>query len=160
MKTLRSQLYQRGPQSSQQRNFISPDQSRPVFASHGLADDLLNQSRELCGTTPGHLVNLNDGTTPTEIHSPKRASRQRDMFPGLNASESYKRLMEQPNAGYSRADPSPVRHPSVGRTNFGGRLPSSYSFADCASTYPDYVQRADNVPSQRTPLVKCRGAND
>ena len=146
MKTVRRQLFQRGLQSSQQRSFISPDQSRPVFASHALDEDLLNQSRELCGMTPGHLANSNDGMTPTALQSPKRAPLSRDTLPGLNASESFKRLVEQPNAGWSRADPSPARHPSVGRTNFSGRFPSSYSFADCAATNPDYVQGADRMP--------------
>ena len=69
------------------------------------------------------------------------------MFPGLNASESYKRLMEQPLVGDFVVDPSPVRHPSVGRTNFSGRFPSNYAFADCVNPNLDEVRRGDYMPS-------------
>ena len=91
------------------------------------------------------------------IKSPMEHKRVEDMFPGLNASESYKMLLDN-QIDDVRVDPSPIRHPSIGRIKHVANFPSNYAFADSIQNSEE-VRRENQFMNQRC-SIKNRLAND
>ena len=102
------------------------------------------------------MINFNDDQT--NFKSPKPQSSEGDMFPGLQASESYK-MLNNKRIEDVRVDPSPVRHPSLGRMQHTRNFPSSYAFADSIQNSEE-ARREGQFMGQRTSLIKNRMAND
>ena len=88
----------------------------------------MDLSRDLGHTIPKRLINFNEVHTPN-IKSPMQQSVEGDMFPGLNSTESYKLLLDQ-QIDDGRINPSPIRHPSLGRMQHTRNYPSSYAFQE------------------------------
>ena len=115
----------------------------------------MDQSRDLGHTIPRRLVNFIE--EQPNIKSPMERTEGEDMFPGLNATESYKMLFNNQIEDV-RVDPSPIRHPSIGRVKYVGNFPSNYAFADAIQNSEE-ARREGHFMNQRC-SVRNRFAND
>ena len=140
------------------RNFNSPDEPGQHGSINPNGEDDFDQSRDIDQTMPRHFMNFNIESGLTDIKSPKPDSGEQDIFPVLKTSESYEMLLKPIEE--VRGGPSPIRHPSVNKTQNTGYLPSNYAFIDYTHQYSAEICKEGRNMSQRTSLIRNRVLND